>query len=52
MCLHPDIVARLNAALPPAIRVFGFRRVTNGFDSRKLCDRSGGPASGCHVSEQ
>ena len=41
MNLHGDIVERLNAALPPAIRAFGYRRVTNGFDSRKLCDRCG-----------
>lgn len=39
MCLHSDIVERLNKELPPAIRVFGYRRVTNGFDARKLCDR-------------
>lgn len=39
MCLHPDIVERLNRQLPPAVRVFGYHRVTNGFDARKLCDR-------------
>lgn len=37
---HDDpVVARVNAALPPAVRVYGWRRVTEGFDARKWCDR-------------
>lgn len=39
MCLLPDMVQRLNKQLPPAIRVLGYQRATNGFDARKLCDR-------------
>ena len=40
MCVDlPGLIDRINSALPPAIRVFGFCRVTNGFDARKLCDK-------------
>lgn len=35
----PGVLERINAALPEQIRVFGFGRTTNGFDSRKHCDR-------------
>lgn len=33
------VVARINAELPKAVRVYGWRRVTEGFDARKWCDR-------------
>ena len=40
MMVEPEgVVDRINAALPPALRVLGMRRVTNGFDARKLCDK-------------
>lgn len=32
------IVARLNEILPPAIRIFGIRKVTGGFDAKTRCD--------------
>ncbi|PRW60709.1 tRNA pseudouridine synthase mitochondrial-like [Chlorella sorokiniana] len=35
----PGMVERINAALPNQIRVFGYARATNGFDSRKHCDK-------------
>ncbi|KAK9865118.1 hypothetical protein WJX84_001931 [Apatococcus fuscideae] len=35
----PDLVARINAHLPPQIRVLGFTRVTGTFDARQLCDK-------------
>ncbi|KAK9813288.1 hypothetical protein WJX72_011914 [[Myrmecia] bisecta] len=35
----PNLIERINAQLPSAIRVLGCTRVTNGFDARKLCDR-------------
>ena len=36
---HPDIVERINAELPPEIRVLGFKRVIGSFDARYSCDR-------------
>lgn len=40
MIIKPDgIVERINQHLPEQIRALGFKRVTNGFDARKLCDR-------------
>ena len=36
---QPDIVERINAHLPDQIRVFGFTRVTGGFDARHMCDQ-------------
>ena len=40
MMVEPEgIIERINAALPPALCVLGMRRVTNGFDARKLCDK-------------
>ena len=35
----PDIVDRINAELPPQIRVLGYTRVINSFDARHQCDR-------------
>ncbi|KAJ1928010.1 tRNA pseudouridine synthase 1 [Tieghemiomyces parasiticus] len=34
----PDIVTKINAALPPAIRVWNYARVVGSFDPRKACD--------------
>eukprot|EP00887_Chlorella_sp_A99_P003093 scaffold9.g3093.t1 len=45
----PGMVERINSHLPPQIRVFGYSRATNGFDSRKHCDkrrRGGGGGAG------
>ena len=40
MILHPpDIIERINANLPPQIRVYGYRRAVKGFDARKACDK-------------
>lgn len=40
MILHPpDIIDRINAELPPAIKVYGYRRTVKGFDARKWCDK-------------
>lgn len=35
----PGIIDRINAALPPAIRAYGYRRTVKGFDARKACDK-------------
>ncbi|XP_077221098.1 uncharacterized protein LOC143854866 isoform X2 [Tasmannia lanceolata] len=35
----PGFVDRLNSYLSPQIRVFGYTRVTNSFNSKKFCDR-------------
>ncbi|RUS88057.1 hypothetical protein EGW08_004223 [Elysia chlorotica] len=35
--LVPDFVNKLNEILPPAIRVIGYIRTTNGFDSKNFC---------------
>jgi tRNA U38,U39,U40 pseudouridine synthase TruA len=35
----PDVVARINKELPEDIRVYGYTRATEGFDSRLWCDR-------------
>lgn len=35
----PGMLQRINDALPEQVRVFGFNRATNGFDSRKHCDK-------------
>ncbi|KAJ0255908.1 U_synth_1 domain-containing protein [Hirschfeldia incana] len=35
----PGFVDRLNANLPDQIRVFGYKRVTPSFSSKKFCDR-------------
>jgi tRNA pseudouridine38-40 synthase len=35
----PGVIDRINAALPPAIRVYGYRRAVKGFDARKACDK-------------
>ncbi|GFS03438.1 tRNA pseudouridine synthase, partial [Elysia marginata] len=35
--LVPDFVDKLNEVLPPAIRVLGYIRTTNGFDSKNFC---------------
>ncbi|PSC75036.1 tRNA pseudouridine synthase mitochondrial-like [Micractinium conductrix] len=46
MVLEPEgcpggegLLQRINDKLPAQIRVFGYSRVTNGFDSRKHCDK-------------
>ncbi|KAL4427693.1 hypothetical protein ABPG75_001782 [Micractinium tetrahymenae] len=40
MVMDPEgMLERINANLPGQIRVFGYSRVTNGFDSRKHCDK-------------
>ena len=39
LILLPDIVQKINAQLPKAIRVLGYTRVTNSFDARIQCDR-------------
>jgi len=40
MIIKPDgVIERINQHLPQQIRALGFKRVTNGFDARKLCDR-------------
>lgn len=40
MIIEPEgIVQRINDNLPDQIRVLGYKRVTNGFDSRKHCDK-------------
>ncbi|XP_076140875.1 pseudouridylate synthase 1 homolog [Alosa pseudoharengus] len=36
--LIEDIVNRINAELPPQIRILGFKRVTGGFNSKNNCD--------------
>eukprot|EP00271_Cylindrocystis_brebissonii_P006772 TRINITY_DN1956_c0_g5_i1.p1 TRINITY_DN1956_c0_g5~~TRINITY_DN1956_c0_g5_i1.p1 ORF type:complete len:710 (+),score=141.78 TRINITY_DN1956_c0_g5_i1:185-2314(+) len=35
----PGFVERVNKELPPAIRLFGFVRVTNGFHAKNQCER-------------
>ncbi|KAH7847904.1 hypothetical protein Vadar_031487 [Vaccinium darrowii] len=35
----PGLVDRLNSHLPPQIRIFGYKRVTGSFNSKKFCDR-------------
>lgn len=35
----PGFVERLNSNLPSQIRIFGFKRVTASFSSKKFCDR-------------
>jgi tRNA pseudouridine38-40 synthase len=35
----PGIIDRINAALPHAIRTYGYRRTVKGFDARKACDK-------------
>lgn len=35
----PGLADRLNACLPPQIRIFGCKRVTNSFSAKKFCDR-------------
>jgi len=39
LLLLPDIIQKINTHLPPAIRVLGYTRVTNGFDARIQCDK-------------
>ncbi|CAG5120163.1 unnamed protein product, partial [Candidula unifasciata] len=36
--LVPDLVSKMNEILPPQIRVIGYTRTTNGFDSKNWCD--------------
>ncbi|KAJ7309711.1 hypothetical protein JRQ81_007772 [Phrynocephalus forsythii] len=36
--LIDDIVEKINDHLPPHIRIFGFKRVTRGFNAKKKCD--------------
>ncbi|BFZ01066.1 hypothetical protein BsWGS_04105 [Bradybaena similaris] len=36
--LVPDLVSKMNEVLPPQIRVIGYTRTTNGFDSKNWCD--------------
>lgn len=36
--LIEDILSKINAELPPQIRVLGFKRVTGGFNSKNNCD--------------
>jgi tRNA pseudouridine(38-40) synthase len=45
LILLPDIVGKINAQLPPAIRVLGYTRVTNSFDARIQCDKRRSPDS-------
>lgn len=35
----PGLVDRLNSILPPQIRIFGYKRVTQSFNAKKFCDR-------------
>ncbi|PKI55168.1 hypothetical protein CRG98_024459 [Punica granatum] len=35
----PGLVGRLNSLLPEQIRIFGYKRVTASFNSKKFCDR-------------
>ncbi|WCJ44312.1 hypothetical protein M5689_024986 [Euphorbia peplus] len=35
----PGLIERLNSILPSQFRVFGFKRVTGSFNSKKFCDR-------------
>ncbi|OMO54258.1 Pseudouridine synthase I, TruA [Corchorus olitorius] len=35
----PGLVERLNQILPAQIRIFGYKRVTASFNSKKFCDR-------------
>ncbi|XP_007010013.2 PREDICTED: tRNA pseudouridine synthase A, mitochondrial [Theobroma cacao] len=35
----PGLVERLNRILPAQIRIFGYKRVTASFNSKKFCDR-------------
>lgn len=39
MLLVPGVVRGINSALPPAITVFGYTRVTGSFDARLNCDK-------------
>jgi tRNA pseudouridine38-40 synthase len=39
VCNPIGIIDRINAALPPAIRVYGYQRTVKGFDARKACDK-------------
>lgn len=39
MVLQEGIVQRINEQLPASIRVLAYRRTTNRFDARHLCDR-------------
>lgn len=40
MVTHPPgVVERINAHLPPQIRVYGYHRTVKGFDARKACDK-------------
>lgn len=40
MVIHPPgVVERINANLPPQIRVYGYKRAVKGFDARKACDK-------------
>lgn len=34
----PGIIDRINAHLPEHIRVYGYKRTTQGFDARKWCE--------------
>ena len=36
--LSKDMIARINALLPPQIRLYGMKKTTGGFDSRTRCD--------------
>lgn len=36
--LIEDIINKINAELPPQIRILGFKRVTGGFNSKNNCD--------------
>ncbi|XP_078713546.1 pseudouridylate synthase 1 homolog isoform X1 [Lampetra fluviatilis] len=38
MWLIDDVVNKINAHLPQQIRIMGMQRVTNGFNSKQLCD--------------
>lgn len=39
MLLVPGVLERINANLPPTIRVLGYTRVTGSFDARLHCDK-------------
>ncbi|ACO66872.1 predicted protein, partial [Micromonas commoda] len=35
----PGVLERINAALPEGFKIFGYKRVTGGFNAKTMCDR-------------
>ena len=35
----PGVLERINAALPAGFKIFGYKRVTGGFNAKTMCDR-------------